>query len=94
MESQMKNMRIKVHCADDTRYMMLAPEVPFTEFVSRVREKFGLKGDFKCKVKDEGDLITMGDVDDWDMAVGAVRNEAKGEGVEMGKMEVWVVEGR
>ncbi|KAK4693526.1 hypothetical protein P7C71_g3893, partial [Lecanoromycetidae sp. Uapishka_2] len=71
---------------------MLIPEVPFDEFVERVREKFGLKGGFKCKIRDDGDLITMGDKDDWDMAVGAVRKEAKGEGVEMGKMEVWIVE--
>ncbi|KAK3171886.1 hypothetical protein OEA41_003970 [Lepraria neglecta] len=91
-EFQFKNIRIKVHCGDDTRYMMLAPEVRFEEFVERVREKYSLKGGFKIKTRDEGDLITMGDRDDWEMAVGAVRKEAKGEGVEMGKMEVWVVE--
>lgn len=85
-------MRVKVHSGDDTRYIMLAPEVQFLEFVDRVREKFGLKKIFKLKVKDEGDLITMADGDDWDMAVTAVKKEARGEGVEMGKMEVWVVE--
>lgn len=89
---QLKNIRIKVHCGDDTRYMMLAPEVRFEEFVERVREKCSLRGGFKIKTRDEGDLITMGDRDDWEMAVGAVRKEARGEGVEMGKMEVWVVE--
>lgn len=91
-ELQLKNIRIKVHCGDDTRYMMLAPEVRFEEFVERVREKCSLRGGFKIKTRDEGDLITMGDRDDWEMAVGAVRKEARGEGVEMGKMEVWVVE--
>ena len=88
----LKNMRVKVHSGDDTRYIMLAPEVNFLEFVDRVREKFGLKNGFKLKVRDEGDLITMGDGDDWDMAVQAVKKEAYGEGVDMGKMEVWVVE--
>lgn len=92
MEQQLKNMRIKVHCGDDTRYIMLIPEVRFEEFVERVREKFGLKAAFKCRVRDEGDLITMGDKDDWEMAVGAVRKEARGEEAEMGKMEVWIVE--
>lgn len=73
---------------------MLIPEVHFGIFVERVREKFALKGGFKCKIRDEGDLITMGDGDDWEMAVGAVRKEAlgEGEGAEMGKMEVWIVE--
>ena len=88
---ELKNMRVKVHSGDDTRYIMLSPEVQFLEFVDRVREKFGLKAAFKLKVRDEGDLITMGDGDDWDMAGRAVRKEARGEGVEMGKMEVWVV---
>lgn len=85
-------MRVKVHSGDDTRYMMLSPEVQFPNFADRVKEKFGLKNGFKLKVRDEGDLITMGDGDDWDMAVQAVKKEARGEGVEMGKMEVWVVE--
>ena len=89
---ELKNMRVKVHSEDDTRYIMLAPEVQFLEFVDRVRDKFGMKNKFKLKVKDEGDLITMGDGDDWDMAVQAVKKDARGEGVEMGKMEVWVVE--
>ncbi len=92
MESQLKNIRIKVHCGDDIRYLMLIPEVGFADFVERVREKFGLKAGFKCKVRDEGDLITMGDKDDWEMAVEAVRKEASTEAADMGKMEVWIVE--
>ena len=88
----LKNMRVKIHSGDDTRYIMLAPDVRFPEFVDRVRDKFGLKNGFKLKVRDEGDLITMGDGDDWDMAVQAVKKEAYGEGAEMGKMEVWAVE--
>lgn len=60
----------------------------FEDFVDRVREKFGIRTRFKLKVRDEGDLITMGDRDDWDMAVQSVRKEAGKEGEEMGKMEV------
>ena len=72
---------------------MLAPDVRFEEFVERVREKFQLKGGYKVKTRDEeGDLITMGDPDDWDYGIQAVKKDARGEGVEMGKMEVWVVE--
>ena len=90
-----------MHRGDDTRYMMVAPGVGFAAFLERVREKFGLKGEggWKLKIRDEGDLITMGDVDDWDVAVeGARREMAKVEEVEgsgegMGKMEVWVFEG-
>lgn len=67
---------------------MVAPDVDFKEFVDRVREKFGLRVRFKLKVRDEGDLITMADGDDWEMAVQNVKKEvAKGDG-EMGKMEV------
>ena len=83
-------MRVKVHCGDDTRYIMLSPDVRFSEFIERVREKLGLTKGFKVKVRDEGDLITMGDGDDWEMAIQAVRKEARGEDVDMGKMEIWV----
>ncbi len=70
---------------------MVAPVVSFEEFVDRVREKFGLRTRFKLKVRDEGDLITMADRDDWEMAVQSVRKEAAKEASEMGKMEVGVL---
>ena len=73
-------MRIKVHHHDDTRYMMLTPDVPFEAFCERVKEKFSLKATpFKLKTKDEGDLITMGDKDDWDMAIGAAKRDMLAE---------------
>lgn len=89
---ELRNMRVKVHYGDDTRYIMLTPEVQFLEFVDRVREKLGLKSGFKLRVRDEGDLITMGDGDDWELALTAAKKEARGEGAEMGKMEVWVAQ--
>lgn len=89
---RLKDVRVKVHHGDDARFIMLTPDVAFASFVDRVREKLHLKGGFKCKIQDEGDLITMGDGDDWDMAMSSVRKEARAEGVEMGKMEVWVVD--
>lgn len=67
---------------------MVAPALSFEEFVDRVREKFGIRTRFKLKVRDEGDLITMADRDDWDMAVQSVRKEAVKENSEMGKMAV------
>ncbi len=85
---ELKNIRVKVHSGDDTRYIMVAPDVDFQDFVDRVREKFGLRVRFKLKVRDEGDLITMADSDDWDMAVQSVKREAANEGGDMGKMEV------
>lgn len=105
MVPELKQLRVKVHCGDDTRYMMVAPDVVFEAFLDRVREKFLLKTALKLKMKDEGDLITMGDGDDWGMAVAAAKREmisetrrmedggaGGGVGSEtgMGKMEVWV----
>lgn len=73
---------------------MMNADSPFESFVDRVREKFGLRTRFKLKVRDEGDLITMGDSDDWIMTMEAARRELeKSEGGgEMGKMEVWIQE--
>ncbi|KAI4211656.1 MAG: hypothetical protein LQ351_005559 [Letrouitia transgressa] len=87
---ELKTIRVKVHSSsnDDTRYIMVAADAPFETFVDRVREKFGLRNRFKLKVRDEGDLITMGDVDDWTMAIEGVRKELEGKEGELGKMEV------
>ncbi|KAL8774510.1 MAG: hypothetical protein Q9209_000883 [Squamulea sp. 1 TL-2023] len=93
---ELRTIRVKVHASsnDDTRYIMVNADCMFEAFVDRVREKFGLKNRFKLKVKDDGDLITMGDADDWGMAVEAVRREVEGSeaGGEMGKMEIWIQE--
>ena len=86
--ADVRTIRVKVHLGEDTRYLMIGTTVIFEEFMDRVKEKLGLKGAFKVRVRDEGDLITMGDRDDWDMAVQAVRREARKEGGDMGKMEV------
>lgn len=89
---RLKDVRVKVHYGDDARFVMLTPDVAFASFMEKVREKLRPKGVFKCKIQDDGDLITMGDGEDWDMAMSNVRKEARAEGVEMGKMEVWVVD--
>ena len=83
-----RTIRVKTHMADDTRYIMVGTAVEFEDFTDRVREKFGIRSRFKIKIRDEGDLITVGDRDDWDMAVQTCRTEARKEAVEMGKMEV------
>ena len=67
---------------------MVDTMVRFEEFMDRVREKLGIQGRFKVKVKDEGDFITVGDRDDWDLATQGCRQEARKEGGELGKMEV------
>lgn len=69
---------------------MVNADCVFEAFVDRVREKFGLRNRFKLKVKDDGDLITMGDADDWGLAVEGVRREVERSEAsgEMGKMEV------
>ena len=84
---------------------MLPPTTGFDSFVEKVREKLKVERNAEVKVKvrdEEGDLITMGDGDDWEMALAGVRKGFESEcggggGGEadalggMGKMEVWVV---
>lgn len=86
-----RTVRVKVHHGEDTRYLMVSTGIMFDEFLERVREKLALRGKFKVRVRDEGDLITMGDRDDWDMAVQGCRKEARGREEDMGKLEVCVV---
>ncbi|KAL8670199.1 MAG: hypothetical protein Q9168_005245 [Polycauliona sp. 1 TL-2023] len=90
--SELRTVRVKVHASsnDDTRYIMVNADCMFEAFVDRVREKFGLRYRFKLKVKDDGDLITMGDADDWGMAIEGIRKEVERDEAqgEMGKLEV------
>ncbi|ORY69565.1 tetratricopeptide [Pseudomassariella vexata] len=92
---EIRKVRIKVH-ADDVRYIMVGSAVEFADLVDRVREKFGLRGRFKIKVRDEdagsSDMITMGDQDDLDMVMMTVKSMARKQRQDIGKMEIWIQE--
>lgn len=89
---EMRKIRIKVHVPNDVRYIMVSPSVEFPDLVERVRDKFNLRKKFKVKFKDEdvpdGDMITMGDQDDLDMAISAARSVARKKRQDSGKMDV------
>jgi hypothetical protein len=82
-----RTIRVKVH-AEDTRYVFLDPNKSFREFSIQIREKFGLRQNFKIKIKDDDDMITMADQDDLEMAIQTSKMNARRERAEMGKMEV------
>jgi len=84
-----KKIRVKVH-AEDSRYVMVSTPIQFKDFIDQIRNKFGLRQNFKVKIKDEGDMITMADQDDLDMAITQSKSDARKEKNEMGKMEVWI----
>jgi hypothetical protein len=89
---EIRKIRIKVH-AEDMRYVMTTPTVTYEELSEQIRQKFGLKAGFRLKMKDEeGDLVTMSDQDDLDMAIANCKAAASKERAEMGKMELWVQE--
>ncbi|KJX99345.1 NADPH oxidase regulator NoxR like protein [Zymoseptoria brevis] len=89
---EIRKVRIKVH-SEDMRYVMTSPNVTYQELVGQIQVKFAFKGEFKLKIKDEdGDMVTMADQDDLDMALGTCKAAAAKEMAEMGKMEVWVQE--
>jgi hypothetical protein len=86
-----RKIRVKVH-AEDVRYIMIGSAIEFPDLVDKIRDKFGLRKRFKIKVRDDdmpnGDMITMGDQDDLDMAIMSVKSTARRERLDMGKMEV------
>ena len=89
---ELRKIRVKVH-AEDMRYVMTTPSVRYDELAEQMRQKFGLQSGFKLKTKDEeGDLITVGDQDDLDMAFGMCKSAAAKEKSDMGKMEMWIQE--
>ncbi|KAF4471414.1 NADPH oxidase cytosolic p67phox [Fusarium albosuccineum] len=92
---EITKVRVKVH-ADEVKLIMVTPNIEYSAFVDKVREKFGLRRRFKIKVKDEdmpnGDMITMGDQDDLEMVMDGVKEDARRQRAETGKMEIWVFE--
>jgi hypothetical protein len=80
-------IRVKVH-SSDTRYVFINQDQLITEFWQSIREKFGIRNKFKVEFKDDGDMITMADQDDLDMAIQTARSIARKEGSDMAKMEV------
>lgn len=87
-----RKVRVKVHASEDTRYIMIGTAIEFPDLVDKIREKFVLRKRFKLKIRDDdmpdGDMITMGDQDDLDMAVMSVKTNARRDRAEMGKMDV------
>ncbi|KAH7380682.1 hypothetical protein BKA66DRAFT_127871 [Pyrenochaeta sp. MPI-SDFR-AT-0127] len=84
-------IRVKVHGVD-TRYVFITQDQTIREFWQSIREKFGVRNNFKVEIKDDGDMITMADQDDLDMAVQSAKSIARKEGSDMPKMEVWLRE--
>jgi hypothetical protein len=87
-----RKVRVKVHTAEDTRYIMIGTAIEFPDLVERIREKFAIRNRFKIRIRDDdmpdGDMITMGDQDDLEMAMMSVKANARKERLDMGKMEV------
>ncbi|KAM0720029.1 hypothetical protein Q7P37_004164 [Cladosporium fusiforme] len=87
----MRKIRIKVHAPEDTRYIMASAEPVYVALLEQIKVKFGLKGDVRLRIKDEdGDMVTVGDQDDLELAVQGCREAAMAEKAEMGKMEIWL----
>ncbi|KAG5927779.1 hypothetical protein E4U42_001785 [Claviceps africana] len=88
---EVHSIRVKVHYSD-VRYIMVGAEIEYPDFVDKVKDKFGMKRRFKMKIKDEdmpdGDMITVGDQDDLEMAVHSSTSLAMREGHGIAKMEV------
>ena len=83
-----RTVRVKMHHGEDTRYLMISVGMMWEEFLERAREKLRLSNKFKVRMRDEGDLITVGDGDDWDLAVQTAKREARRSGDDMARLEV------
>jgi hypothetical protein len=87
---EVKKIRVKVHANEDTRYIMIGPEIQMGDFERKIAEKFKMRGAVKIKIVDEGDMVTMGDQDDLEVVIQAAKSAARRERSDMGKMEVCI----
>lgn len=86
--ADLRTIRVKMHHNDESRYLMVNTGIVWEDFLDRAREKLGLRGRFKVRMKDEGDLITVGDADDWDMAIQTSKRQARKDGDDMARLQV------
>jgi len=85
----MKSVRLKIHFGDDTRFLMVPAKQDFLDFAEAVARKLGTKERLKFKTRDEeGDMITIADQEDLEVAISTCRESASKEGRELGKLEV------
>lgn len=89
---EIRKVRVLVHGTDDNRYVLVGTEIAFRDFQDKIRDKFQLQKRFKLKIRDDdmptGDMITMGDQDDLEMALMSVKSNARKEDADIGKLEV------
>ncbi|KAM0196248.1 hypothetical protein ACHAPQ_003972 [Fusarium lateritium] len=92
---EITKIRVKVH-AEEVKLIMITPDTQFNTLSDKVRDKFNIRRRFKIKVKDEdmpnGDMITVGDQDDLEMVIDSVKEDARKQRAETGKMEIWIFE--
>ncbi|KAG8775493.1 hypothetical protein FRC15_000491 [Serendipita sp. 397] len=84
-------IRVKIHCEDEVRGMGLTPEVPYQEFLDRLRDKFGTKMEGKMiKFIDEDDLkVSLCDSDDYELAIDSVRSKCSYT-LKCGQLVLWL----
>lgn len=86
-----QTIRLKVHYNDDTRYIIAAVTVTFSELVISIAKKFKLHSDEGLVVKtrdEDGDLITIADQEDLEAASVVCAERAAKEASEYLRLEV------
>lgn len=83
-----RKIRVKAHTEEDTRFIIIGTAIEFGDFEGKIREKFGFKSRLKIKMKDDGDMVTLGDQDDLDLLISSTRLAARKGNNDVGKMEV------
>ncbi|PNS13760.1 Neutrophil cytosol factor 2 [Sphaceloma murrayae] len=97
-----KRVRVKLHGETDTRFLMIGPATGLVEMTDLIKTKLSINGECKVKMRDEeGDFVTVGDAEDWDMCLDGVKRaarsdweasewDASGDVGELGKLDLWV----
>ncbi|KIO30098.1 hypothetical protein M407DRAFT_242309 [Tulasnella calospora MUT 4182] len=75
-EQPLRKLRIKIHFGKEVRGMVVAPDMPLTDFLASVCAKFSYEfGALSVKFEDEdGSKVSLVDEGDWDLAIETARN--------------------
>lgn len=83
-------VKIKAHCGEDTRVILVSTGIDYDDLTSRLKEKFGFRRNVRCKIRDDdGDgMISLTDQEDLDIAIASSKKAARRDHAEYGKLEV------
>ncbi|KAI5296826.1 hypothetical protein KEM55_005529, partial [Ascosphaera atra] len=86
-QTERRQLLLKVKFRDDVRFVLIDAGSAIRHVEAKIREKIGFDGGINMRVKDDDDMVTLGDQADFNIFVGQTYSQAKAQGRKTPKAE-------